>query len=130
MPASTGLWLSSEKHMKMRWNIWTINEFVLTEGEIRQKLEKKWDYNKDVCPLFIDFENSYDSIKRESLYDIVIKFGVPKTLVRLIKPCLDGTQSKVRIGNYLSSSFPIYITWISREKFESEPGFELRPPDL
>ena len=50
---------------------------------------------------------AYDSIKRESLYDILIKFGVPKTLVRLIKICLNGTQSKVRIGNYLSSSFPI-----------------------
>ena len=27
--------------------------------------------------------------------------------VRIIKACLDGTHSKVRIGNYLSSSFPI-----------------------
>ena len=45
--------------------------------------------------------------KKESLYDILIKFGVPRKLVRLIKTCLDGTQSKVRIGNYLSSSFPI-----------------------
>ena len=27
--------------------------------------------------------------------------------IRLIKTCLDGTQSKVRIENYLSSSFPI-----------------------
>ena len=27
--------------------------------------------------------------------------------VRLIKICLDNTQSKVRIGNYLSFSFPI-----------------------
>ena len=61
---------------------------------------------KDVCQLFIDFEKAYDSIKRESLYDILIIFGVPKMLVRLIKTCLDGTQSKVRIGNYLSSSFP------------------------
>ena len=41
------------------------------------------------------------------MYDILIKFGSPKTLVRLIKTCLDGTQSKVRKGNYLSSSFPI-----------------------
>ena len=32
--------------------------------------------------------------------------GVPKKLVTLIKTCLDGTQSKVRVGNYLSSSFP------------------------
>jgi Reverse transcriptase (RNA-dependent DNA polymerase). len=60
-----------------------------------------------VCQLFIDFEKAYDFIKRESLYNILIKFGVPKNLVRLIKTCLDGTQSKVRIGNYLSSSFQI-----------------------
>ena len=70
-------------------------------------LEKKWEYNKEVCQLFIDFEKAYDSMKRESLYVIVIKFGVPKKLVRLIKTCLNETQSKVRIGNYLSSSFPI-----------------------
>ena len=57
-----------------------------------------WEYNKDVCLLFIDFEKAYDSIKRESLYDILIKFGVPKTLVRLIKTCLDGTQSEIRIA--------------------------------
>ena len=62
---------------------------------IRQILEKKWEYNKDAYQLFIDFEKIHDSIKRESLYDILIKFGVPKTLVRLIKTCLDGTQSKV-----------------------------------
>ena len=52
---------------------------------IRQILEKKWEYNKDVCQLFIDFEKGYYSIIKESLYDILIKFGVPKKLVRLIK---------------------------------------------
>jgi Reverse transcriptase (RNA-dependent DNA polymerase). len=41
------------------------------------------------------------------LYDILIKCDVPKHLVRLIKTCLDDAPSKVRIGNYLSSSFPI-----------------------
>ena len=45
---------------------------------IRQILEKKREYNKEVCQLFIDFEKAYDSIKRESLYDILIKFCVPK----------------------------------------------------
>ena len=47
---------------------------------IRQILVKKWEYNKDVCQLFIDSEKTYDSIKRESLYDILIKFDVPKKL--------------------------------------------------
>ena len=74
---------------------------------IRQILEKKWEYNKDVCQLFIYFEKAYDSIRKESLYDIVIKFGVPKKLVNLIKTCLDGTESKVRILNLLSSGFLI-----------------------
>jgi len=31
---------------------------------IQHILEKKWEYNKDVCQLFIDFEKAYDSIKR------------------------------------------------------------------
>jgi hypothetical protein len=43
-------------------------------------LEKKWEYNNEVCQLFIDFEKAYDSITRESLYDILIKFCVPKKL--------------------------------------------------
>ena len=57
--------------------------------------------------IYIFFENAYGSVKREPLYDILIKFRVPRKLFLLFKACLDGTQSKVRIGNYLSSSFPI-----------------------
>ena len=49
----------------------------------------------------------WKSIKRESLSDIRIKFDLAKMLVTLIKTYLDGTQSKVRIGDYLFSSFPI-----------------------
>ena len=48
---------------------------------IRQILEKKWEYNKDVCQLFIDHEKAYDSIKRESLYYILIKYVYQESLV-------------------------------------------------
>ena len=57
---------------------------------IRQVLEKKWEYNKDVCQLFMILKRPM-TLKRESLYDILIKFGVPKMFVRLIKTCLNGT---------------------------------------
>ena len=46
---------------------------------IRKILERKWEYNNEVCQLFTDFEKAYDSIKRESLYDILIKYGVGPT---------------------------------------------------
>jgi hypothetical protein len=60
-----------------------------------------------VHQLFIDFKKAYDSIKREVLYNIQLKFDVPKKLVRLIKMCFNETYSKVRIGKLLSDKFPI-----------------------
>jgi hypothetical protein len=43
----------------------------------------------------------------EVLYNILIEFGIPMKLVRLIKMCLNETYSKVRIGKYLSDTFPV-----------------------
>jgi hypothetical protein len=55
---------------------------------IYQILEKKWEYNETVHQLFIDFKKAYDSVRREALYNILIEFGVPTKVVRLIKMCL------------------------------------------
>jgi hypothetical protein len=38
---------------------------------------------------------------------ILIEFGEPMKLVRLIKMCLNGTYSKVHIGKHLSQTCPI-----------------------
>ncbi|KAJ4451753.1 hypothetical protein ANN_03224 [Periplaneta americana] len=75
---------------------------------IRQIMEKKWEYKGTVHQLFIDFKKAYDSVKREVLHDILIEFGIPKKLVRLIKMCLSETYSRVRIGQFLSDAFPIH----------------------
>ncbi|KAJ4427856.1 hypothetical protein ANN_25635 [Periplaneta americana] len=71
-------------------------------------MEKKWEYKGTVHQLFIHFKKAYDSVKREVLYDILIEFGIPKKLVRLIKMCLSETYSRVRIGQFLSDAFPIH----------------------
>jgi len=74
---------------------------------IRQILEKKWEYNEAVHQLFIDFKKAYDSVRREVLYNILIEFGIPKKLVRLIKMCLTDMYSRVWVGKNLSDMFPI-----------------------
>jgi hypothetical protein len=51
----------------------------------RQILEKKWEYNETVHELFIDFKKACDSVRREVLYNILIEFGVPMKLIRLIR---------------------------------------------
>ncbi|KAJ4432362.1 hypothetical protein ANN_20981 [Periplaneta americana] len=58
---------------------------------IRQIMEKKWEYKGTVHQLFINFKKAYDSIKREVVYDILLEFGIPKKLLRLIKMCLSET---------------------------------------
>jgi hypothetical protein len=46
-------------------------------------------------------------VRTEDLYNILIEFGVPMKLVRLIKMCLNETYSKVLVGKHLSDRFPI-----------------------
>jgi hypothetical protein len=68
---------------------------------------EKWEYNGTVYQLFVDLKKAYDSVKREVLYSILLEFGTPKKLVRLIKMCLNETYSKVHIGKLLSNKFHI-----------------------
>jgi len=59
-----------------------------------------------VHQLFIDFKKAYDSVRRDVLYNILIEYGIPMKLIRLIK-CLTKTYSRVWVGNNLSDMFPI-----------------------
>jgi hypothetical protein len=56
---------------------------------------EKWEYNGIVHQLFIDFKTAHDSVRREVLYDILLNFGKPRTLVGLIKMCSNETYSTV-----------------------------------
>jgi len=60
-----------------------------------------------VHQLFIDFKTTYDSVRREVLQNILVKFGIPVKLVRLMKMCLTETYGTVRESKNLSDMFPI-----------------------
>jgi hypothetical protein len=74
---------------------------------VHQILEKKWEYNETIHQLLINSKKVYDSVRRKVLYNILVEFGVPMKLVRLIRICLNETYSEVRIGKHLSDSFLI-----------------------
>jgi hypothetical protein len=59
-----------------------------------------------VPQLFVDFKKSYGSVRREVLHNILMEFGNPMKLVRLIKCFLNETCDRVRLGKHLSDMFP------------------------
>ena len=50
---------------------------------------ERWAYNEAFHQLFTDFKKAYDSVRKEVLHNILIEFGTPMKMVRLIKMCLD-----------------------------------------
>jgi hypothetical protein len=64
----------------------------------------KWEYNETVHQLLTDFMKAYELVWRQILYNIPIEFGGTKKLVRLIKIGFNETRSKVRIGQWFSTS--------------------------
>jgi hypothetical protein len=50
-------------------------------------LEKEWEYTGAVHQLLIDFKKAYDSVRRETVYSVLIEFGIPMTFFRPIKMC-------------------------------------------
>jgi len=53
------------------------------------------EYNEAVHRLFIELKKAYDLVRREVLCNILIEFGIPMKLVRLIKMCLNETYSRI-----------------------------------
>lgn len=49
----------------------------------------------------------YDSLHRQSLYNIMIEFGISKKLVTLTKLCMENTQYRIRMKNTKSEAFEI-----------------------
>jgi len=85
----------------------TTGQLLIIHSAFVIHLKKKWEYNEALHQLFIDFKKANNSIRKEVLYNILIEFGIPMKLARLIKLNLTETYSRVRVGRNLSYMFRI-----------------------
>jgi len=71
----------------------TADQLLIIYSAFIKYLRKKMGIQRSSAQLFIDFKKAYDAVRREVLYNILIEFGIPMKLVRLIKMCLNETFS-------------------------------------
>jgi sorting nexin-29 len=74
---------------------------------IGQLIEKIYEFRQNIWQLFVDFKKAYDSIHRQSLYNIMEEFGIPQKLVTLTKMCMENTQYKIRVESTVSEAFEV-----------------------
>lgn len=70
---------------------------------IERIIEKKYEYRQDFWQIFVDFRKAYNSIHRESLYNME-EFGIPNKLMSLTRLCMEETKCHVRVVDYLRFS--------------------------
>jgi hypothetical protein len=70
---------------------------------MEKKMGVQWDSTSAICRL----QESYDSVRRKELYNILFEFCIQMKVVRLIKMLLKEIYIKVCIGKHLSDAFPI-----------------------
>ena len=74
---------------------------------MRQLIEKKREFNEDMCICFIDFAQAYDSIWREGAWSILGKYGIKKKIVKLIENLYSMVLACVRLNGEETEWFGI-----------------------
>ena len=99
---------------------------------LRNVLEQCAEWNANLYMLFIDFEKAFDSVHRETLWNIMRHYGIPDKLVRMVKclyaqsecavidragttewfPIKSGVKQGCNMSGFL---FLLVIDWIMRK---------------
>ncbi|XP_072934917.1 uncharacterized protein [Epargyreus clarus] len=69
---------------------------------MRQLIEKAYEYNTPVIMCFVDFSKAFDCVRWSKLWTILNELGVPHHLVTLLQMLYVKTQATVKVDNITS----------------------------
>lgn len=73
----------------------------------RQLQEKCREQHQDLFMAFVDLSKAFDTVQRDLLWDILLRFGCPSKFVNILRQFHDGMNARVTIGGQESASFPV-----------------------
>ena len=73
---------------------------------LKSVIDKYLGNGKKVFACFIDYEKAYDNIWREGLYYKMIKLGIPKNIITLIKNMYDKNKQSLKMNGHITDPIP------------------------
>ena len=73
----------------------------------RQFQEKCQEQNVDLYITFVDLTKAFDTVSRDRLWKIMVKFGCPPRFIAMVRQFHDGMQARVQNDGEFSESFKV-----------------------
>ena len=70
-------------------------------------MEKSREHDESLFVLFVDLWKAYDSVLRQTLWCVLEKYGVPPTMVSVIKSFHEGMTAVVRVGDSVTDDIEV-----------------------
>jgi hypothetical protein len=75
---------------------------------LRQTFERCYEYNIDLLNIFYDYQQAFDSIKRNEVIDSLKEYNIQSKLKKkLIVLKLSGTSAIVKVNNEFTGKFDV-----------------------
>ena len=73
----------------------------------RQLQEKCQEQNVDLYMTFVDLTKAFDTVSRDGLWKIMVKFGCPPRFIAMVRQFHDGMQARVQNDGEFSEPFEV-----------------------
>ena len=73
----------------------------------RQLQEKYQEQIVDIYMTFVDLSKAFDTVSRDGLWKIMVKFGCPPRIIAMVRQFHDGMQARVQTYGEFSEQFKV-----------------------
>lgn len=74
---------------------------------LRVLIERRLEFRQGLLAAYVDFKKAFDSVHRETLWDVLRFRGIPAKIIGLMTGLYSGTESAVKCGGGISAFFPV-----------------------
>ena len=73
----------------------------------RQLQEKSQEQNMDLYSTYVDLTKAFDTVSRDGLWKIMLKFGCPAKFISIVRQLHEGMMARVQDNGETSEAFPV-----------------------